>query len=105
MMAGGSREAGSEPGLAPVALGADAVLAAVEQVARTHLKWSGTLAPDTVLVEALALDSLRALTFVVEIENRFRICLEEADEAAVKTAADLVDLIRRKRADAASNAR
>jgi acyl carrier protein len=100
---------GSAPGSgsvqAPVASDAAAVLAAVEQVARTHLKWSGTLAPDAVLVEALALDSLRTLTLVVEIENRFRICFDEADEASVKTVGDLVAAIRRKRADAGPDAR
>jgi acyl carrier protein len=57
------------------------------------------------LVEALDLDSLRLLTLVVEVEDRFRICLDEEDEAQIQTVGDLLDAIRRKRAGKAANAR
>ena len=48
------------------------------------------------LVEDLELDSLKLLTLAVEIENHFRICLDEEDEAAIETVADLVHTIERK---------
>ena len=48
------------------------------------------------LGEELQLDSLKLLTLAVEVENRFRICLDEADEAAIVTVADLVAAIRRQ---------
>ena len=44
----------------------------------------------------MQLDSLRLLTLVLEVENRFRICLDDGDELAVETAGDLVALIRRR---------
>lgn len=72
------------------------ILEGIEEVARRHLRWDGALAPDMALAEAMALDSLRRLTFVVEIENRFRVRLDEEDEAAIETVADLVAAIRRR---------
>ena len=72
------------------------LLAALADVAREHLAWQGTLAADTELVGALELDSIRLLTLVVEVENRFQICLDEGDQADLVTAADLVVLIRER---------
>jgi acyl carrier protein len=72
------------------------ILAGIEEVARAHLGWQGVLSPAMPIAEAMALDSLRRLTLVVEIENRFRVCLEEEDEAAIETVADLVTAIRRR---------
>lgn len=72
------------------------ILAAIAEVARTHLDWEGTLAPGSRLVETLGLDSLRALTLVVEIENRFAIVLEEGEERGVETAGEMVALVRAK---------
>lgn len=74
----------------------DQVLRAIEDVARKHLGWEGVLTPATPLADAMALDSLRRLTLVVEIENRFRICLDDEDEAAIQTVGDLVDAIERR---------
>ncbi len=71
-----------------------AVLAGVEDVARRALDWTGSLAPETSLIDALELDSLRMLTLVVELEDHFQICLEEGDEAGLTTVADLVGLLR-----------
>jgi len=73
-----------------------AILAAVAEVARTHLEWKGELLPEQRLVESLALDSLRRLTLVVEVENRFRIRLDDESEAGIETVADLVRVIRAK---------
>ena len=71
------------------------ILEGIAEVARLHLDWRGEIRPDQRIVEALALDSLRRLTLVVEIENRFRIRLDDADETAIETVGDLVALIRR----------
>lgn len=74
----------------------DEILRGIADVARAHLGWEGVLSPEMSLAEVLALDSLRRLTLVVEVENRFRVCLEEEDEAAIETVADLVVAIRRR---------
>lgn len=70
------------------------ILSGIEEVAREHLAWRGELGREVSLVETLRLDSLRLLTLVVEIENRFRITLEEGSEASIRTVGDLVDAIR-----------
>jgi acyl carrier protein len=75
------------------------VMASLADIAQAKLGWRGALTRETRLVDGLALDSLRQLTLVVEVEDRFQICLDERDEAAVETVGDLVDLIRRKRDD------
>ena len=72
------------------------ILVGVADVAREHLDWTRELRPEMRLVEELQLDSLKLLTLAVEVENRFRICLDEADEAAIVTVADLVAAIRRQ---------
>lgn len=80
-------------------------LAALAEIARAKLGWTGQLSRNTPLVEALALDSLKRLTLVIEVEDRFRICLDEGDEAAIETAGDLLDTIRRKRGEGGAHAR
>lgn len=50
----------------------------------------------THLFRDLNLDSIQQLTFVVELEDRFRICFDETDEAGVETVGDIVTLIARK---------
>ncbi len=72
------------------------ILAGVAAVAREHLAWSGPLLPEMRLIEDLNLDSIRLLTLAVEVENRFRVCLDEMDEAAIATVGDLVAAVRRK---------
>lgn len=72
------------------------ILAGVAAVAREHLAWSGPLRPEMRLIEDLDLDSIRLLTLAVEVENRFRVCLDEMDEAAIATVGDLVAAVRRK---------
>lgn len=74
----------------------DEILAGVRAVAREHLGHAGELAPHMRLVEDLELDSIRLLTLAVEVENRFRVRLDEADEAAIETVGDLVAAVRRK---------
>jgi acyl carrier protein len=74
----------------------DEVLAGIEEVARTHLAWNGPLSRDMPLVETFGLDSVRQITLIIEIENRFRIRLDEQDEASLVTVGDLLDVIGRK---------
>jgi acyl carrier protein len=72
------------------------ILEGIAQVAREHLGWQGPLTPDMRLVEDLRLDSVRLLTLAAEVENRFRVLLDEADELAIETVGDLVAIVRRK---------
>jgi acyl carrier protein len=73
----------------------DEILAAVEEVARVHIGFTGVLRPELRLVEDLELDSLKALTLALEVENRFRICLDPETEATIETVGDLVSAIGR----------
>ncbi|MCG6948237.1 MAG: acyl carrier protein [Acidobacteria bacterium] len=72
------------------------VLAVIAEVARDHGLWDGALSRDLRLIEDLDLDSLKALTLAVEVENRFRVCLEPEIETALTTVGDLVDTVRRE---------
>ena len=74
------------------------VLAGIEDVARDHLDFEldSKLDPTHPLVETLQLDSVRMLTLVAELENRFRVVLEEGDEADLVTIADLIALLQRR---------
>jgi acyl carrier protein len=74
----------------------EAILAGIGEVARTHLGWQGDLSPDMRLIEDLRLDSVRLLTLAAEVENRFRVLLDEVDEMAVETVGDLIALVGRK---------
>ena len=71
-------------------------LSAIEEVAHTHRIWEGTLGPDLRLNEDLDLDSLKALTLAVEVENKFRICLDPESEAEIVTVGDLVAAVRKE---------
>ena len=74
------------------------VLAGIQDVAREHLDLAQDvqLDPAHPLVETLQLDSVRMLTLVAELENRFRVVLEEGDEADLVTVADLIALLQRR---------
>lgn len=73
-----------------------AILAGIGEVARRHLGWEGEVTPEMRLVEDLRLDSIRLLTLAAEVENRFQVMLDEADEAGIQTVGDLVAAVRRK---------
>ena len=60
------------------------------------LGYRGTLRPELRLIEDLRLDSVGILTLAVEVEDRFRICLDAADEAAIRTIGDLERILRSK---------
>jgi acyl carrier protein len=70
------------------------ILAGIEEVARRHLRWSGPIDASQRLVETLALDSLRLLTLLVEVESRFRVRLDEGADGGIETVGDLVRAIR-----------
>ena len=74
----------------------DGILEGIAEVARIHLGWEGSLAPEMRLVEDLRLDSVRLLTLAAEVENRFRVLLDEVDEGGIETVGDLVAVVRRK---------
>lgn len=71
----------------------DEILAGIEDVARTHVGYTGVLRPELRLVEDLELDSLKAMTLALEVENRFRICLDPETEATIETVGDLVGVV------------
>lgn len=71
------------------------VLEGIERVVRDHLDRDVVLSPETRLVDAIELDSLRRLTLVIEIENHFAVCLDESDEGTLETVADLIAAIRK----------
>jgi acyl carrier protein len=73
-----------------------AILAGVAEVARVHLGWEDPLTPEMRLVEDLRLDSIRLMTLAMEVENRFRVRLDELDEGGIETVGDLVAAVRRK---------
>jgi acyl carrier protein len=77
------------------------ILAEIEAVACEHVGFDGRLRENQRLVEDLELDSIKVLTLVVEIENRFRIVLEPEVESEVVTVGDLVGVIARSVDDAA----
>lgn len=70
------------------------ILAVIDEAASAHGLWTGRMTPNLRLVEDLELDSLKALTLAVEVEDRFRICLDPELEARIVTVGDLVDMIR-----------
>ena len=71
------------------------ILTGIAEVASVHLGWHAPLRPTTRLVEDLELDSLRALTLAVEVENRFQVCLDPERDNELVTVADLVAAVRR----------
>jgi acyl carrier protein len=73
-----------------------AILAGIAEVARQHLGWQEPLTAEMRLVEDLRLDSVRLLTLAMEVENRFRVRLDELDEGAIETVGDLVASVRKK---------
>jgi len=75
------------------------ILAGIAEIAREKVGWDGPLELRMRLVEDLALDSIRLLTLAVEVEDRFRVCLDEEDEEEIESVGDLVDTVARKLAE------
>jgi acyl carrier protein len=72
------------------------VLLGIENVVSTHLGHKGPVRVEMPLVETFALDSVRMLTLVVELENHFRVNLEPGDETDLVSVGDLVSLLERR---------
>jgi len=72
------------------------LLNGIQEVAEKHLDFQGKLTEENTLVEALRLDSIRMLTLVVELENRFAICLEEGDEEGLVRVGQLIDVLEQR---------
>jgi acyl carrier protein len=70
------------------------IIDGIAEVARKHLGWEGELRPEMRLVEDLELDSLKTLTLALEVENHFRVCLDE--EAEILTVGDLAAVIQER---------
>jgi acyl carrier protein len=70
------------------------ILATVTDIARRAVGYDGAISTDQRLVEDLRLDSIRALTLAVEVENHFRIVIPPEAEASIATVGDLVRVIR-----------
>jgi acyl carrier protein len=52
---------------------------------------------ETRLIEDLAIDSPRMIDIVLELEDRFDVCLEDVEVQATGTVGDLIDLVGRRR--------
>lgn len=72
------------------------ILEGIRMVLREHLRIALPVNPETDLFRDLELDSLKQLTLVVELENKFRICFDEDDEEGLRTIGDVMGLISRR---------
>jgi acyl carrier protein len=72
------------------------ILSGIERVVRQHLGHTGPVRADMPLVETFALDSVRMLTLVVELENHFRVNLEPGDETGLVSVGDLAALLEQR---------
>ena len=72
---------------------------ALEEIRRIlgeELAVAATVEPGQSLMADLHLDSMELLTLAVGLENRFRVRLNEADSAGVRTVGDLAGLVARR---------
>jgi acyl carrier protein len=72
------------------------ILEGIRHVLREHLQIATPVGVETDLFHDLELDSLKQLTFVVELENRFRVCFDAGDQEGLRTIGDVVGLIARR---------
>lgn len=72
---------------------AQEILGEIERLAAEHLDIDKKILPEMDLVEDLGLDSLKLLTLAVQVENRFRICIDSEDEEKIRSVADLISVI------------
>jgi len=77
-------------------MNSDKILSEIARLAGEKLDWSGPFRAEMRLVEDLQLDSIRLLTLAMEVEDHFRICLDEDDEEALVTVGDLVTVVGKK---------
>ncbi len=77
------------------------ILTEIGRLAREYADYVGPVRSEMRLVEDLELDSMRLFTLATEVENYFRIRLDEGDETDLVTVGDLVAVIERKLSAAA----
>lgn len=70
--------------------------ATIAGLARSKLALDRELHADLRLAEDLGLDSIQLLTLATEVEDHFRIRLDEADEISIETVGDLIAVVERK---------
>lgn len=75
------------------------ILEEIGEIARREVGYRGPLEGRDRIVEDLGLDSLQRLTLAVAVEDRFLVCLEEADEEEIETVDDLVAAVAGKLGD------
>jgi acyl carrier protein len=75
------------------------ILQHITAIAARALDWRGEVSESSNLVEDLGLDSLRALTLMIEIENHLEIRLTPEDEAGLVTVGDLLTVIENRLAE------
>ena len=73
------------------------ILASVARLARERFSFTDEITFETRLVEDLGLDSLKALEMLVEIENQFRIRIDEDSEGEIVTVGDLIRVVLESR--------
>ena len=71
-------------------------LGEIRRILGEELAVAAAVEPEKALVADLHLDSMELLTLAVGLENRFRVKLNEADSAGVKTVDDLAGLVARR---------
>lgn len=67
----------------------------VQQVLEEHLTIAN-VDEHTHLFRDLELDSIQQLTFVVELENHFKVRFDEGDASGIQTIGDVVDMLTRR---------
>jgi acyl carrier protein len=72
------------------------VLAEIRRVAKEELEYQGTVELPQRLKEDLQLDSVAMIVVATQLENRFRVMLNEEDAGHIATVDDLVKLVVRR---------
>jgi acyl carrier protein len=79
------------------------LLADLRTIAADTLDWHGELDEASRLVADLRLDSLRALSLLIEVENRLRVRITPEDEAGLVTVGDLLTVLESRLGDSAES--
>lgn len=79
---------------------ADQILQHIARIARDKVGFQGTVELTSRLVEDLGLDSIHLMTLAMAVEDHFEVPLDEDDEAAIVTVADLVRVVEHKLSEA-----
>jgi acyl carrier protein len=72
------------------------IVAGIREVLSLHLDIHETVDATTDVLRDLRLDSIQQITFIVELENYFRICFDPGDAESVSSVGDVAALISRR---------